>query len=251
MRPDIFDLESFYASRLGQRVRRKVARALARLVPDLEERDGLALGYPLPFLSGADRFAVVMPREQGARAAGSCGSRVVLAHEHELPFADRTFACALLVHALEHSPRPGRLLRELWRVLADGGLLVAVVPNRHGLWSLSERTPFGTGRPFTAGALRALLREQLFEPCGVERALFWPPLPAAGVAGAAERIGRALLPELSGVVLVAAEKRIALAPVVPAAGRSAAAARIPALFAGHHAREHSARRRPPENGRRP
>jgi len=251
MRPDIFELESFYAGRLGQRARRTIAGALARLVPDLERRHGLALGYPLPFLSGTDRFAVVMPHDQGARADGPCGSRVVLAREHELPFADRTFDCALLAHALEHSPRPERLLREVWRVLADGGLLVVVVPNRHGSWSLSERTPFGTGRPFTAKGLRALLREQLFEPCGLEPALFWPPLPGAGLDRAVERLGRRLVPELAGVLLAAAEKRVALAPLVPAEQRRGAAARIPALLAGHHARAETGRRRAPEKERRP
>ncbi len=239
VRPDIFELESFYAAPLGRRVAAVLRQTVTRLLPDLRGRDGLALGYPLPLLPADNRFAVVMPHGQGARAQGPHGNRVVLAREEALPFPDRAFDCALLMHALEHAARPERLLREIWRVLADGGLLVVVVPNRHGLWSLGEHTPFGHGRPFTAGALRALLRAQLFEPCGEERALFWPPLGRGlprRLAALVERAGRAVLGELSGLVLVAAEKRVLLAPTVPAELRRGAYVRLPVALAGPHAR---------------
>jgi len=245
VRPDIFELESFYATPLGRRVAVALRRALADLVPDLAARDGLALGYPLPLLAPEDRFAVVMPHGQGARAHGPRGNRVVLAREDALPFDDRTFECALLVHVLEHAARPERLLREVWRVLVDGGLLVVAVPNRHGLWCLGEHTPFGHGRPLTAGALRALLRAQLFEPCGETRALFWPPLPRGipeRVAVAADRLGRRLLGEVSGIVLEAAEKRVALAPTVTAERRRGVYVRLPAALAGGHPRTGSATR---------
>ena len=47
---------------------------------------------------------------------------------------------------LEMTNDPGTLLREAWRVLAAGGRLLVVVPNRRGLWARMDTTPFGHGR---------------------------------------------------------------------------------------------------------
>jgi SAM-dependent methyltransferase len=133
--------------------------------------------------------------------------------EDDLPLADGSVDRVLLVHALECCPKPGRLLREVWRVLADGGRLVAVVPNRQGLWSLTDSTPFGHGQPYSGGQLARRLTAQLFEP-GAERcALYLPPTDSRllqRLAIPAERLGLGLAPRLGGVVLVEAEKRIYL-----------------------------------------
>ena len=50
MRPDVVDLQSFYASRQGQLARLFVARQIRRLWPDLERQRVLGLGYALPFM---------------------------------------------------------------------------------------------------------------------------------------------------------------------------------------------------------
>ncbi len=55
----------------------------------------------------------------------------------------------LMVRALEMSDDPERLLREIWRVLAPSGRLIAVIPNRRGVWTRTDHTPFGHGRPYS------------------------------------------------------------------------------------------------------
>jgi SAM-dependent methyltransferase len=45
-----------------------------------------------------------------------------------LPFPDRSFDTVLSVQVLEHTPRPGQLVAEMGRVLADDGLLILSVP---------------------------------------------------------------------------------------------------------------------------
>ena len=55
-----------------------------------------------------------------------------LVDENELPLPDSAVDRVLLVHALEMTHDPAVLLREVWRVLASGGRLLAVVPNRRG-----------------------------------------------------------------------------------------------------------------------
>ena len=94
-----------------------------------------------------------------------------------------------------------RLLRELWRVLADGGQALIVVPNRRGLWCLSESTPFGHGRPFSAAQLKEALRNNLFTPRRTARALFVPPSRSRLLLRTAlvwERVGPALGQALRG-----------------------------------------------------
>ena len=99
--------------------------------------------------------------------------------DEELPLADSSIDRMLLVHLLEHAENPRETLKEIWRVLAPGGRLVIVVPNRRGVWARFEHTPFGTGRPFSRGQLTELLRETNFTPGGVDRRAVLPAVEPA------------------------------------------------------------------------
>ncbi|MDX6750357.1 methyltransferase domain-containing protein [Geminicoccaceae bacterium 1502E] len=218
MRPEVEELQAFYGSREGQLARRLVHARLRALWPDLRGARVLGIGFAGPFLAafeGAERTLAVMPPSQGALAwpPGS-PSRTVLARDDELPLPDGSADRVLLAHALECSEDSSRLLREVWRVLADGGRLIALVPNRSGLWCWSERTPFGQGQPFSQHQLELALQRQLFEPVASARALYLPPVRSRLLqrgAIAVERLGLRLAPGLGGVLLVEAEKRIYLA----------------------------------------
>ena len=67
------------------------------------------------------------------------------------------------------------MMREVWRVLTDGGRLLVVASNRRGVWSRFERTPFGHGRPYSPGQLSRGLRETMFAPYQTATALYVPP----------------------------------------------------------------------------
>ena len=72
--------------------------------------------------------------------------------------------------------RPNQLLDECWRVLGPGGRAVFIVPNRAGLWSRTDRTPFGFGRPYTATQqLESQLKAHHFLPEAHCSALYRPP----------------------------------------------------------------------------
>ncbi len=186
----------------------------------------LGVGYATPFLSAisaeTERTAALMPASQGVLGwAPEGGNVVVLADEDELPFSDYSIDRVLVVHALETSEAAGMFLKEIWRVLAGGGRLLIVVPNRRGIWARLDRTPFGSGRPYTMSQLSHLLREQLFTPVGADTALFVPPSRDRMVlrsAPAWERVGKRWFPTFAGVVLIEAAKQIYAKP---------AAARVP------------------------
>lgn len=225
MRPDVLDLQAFYNSRQGQLVRRLVARQVRTLWPNLCGARVLGLGYAVPFLGslteGAERVCAVMPRTQGvARWPPEGANQTILAGEDELPLADRSIDRVLLVHALESAEQGRRMLREVWRVLADGGHMMIVVPNRRGLWCLSESTPFGHGQPFSAAQLKEVLRSTLFVPRRSATALFMPPSRSRLVLRTAlawERVGLRWAKHFAGVLMMVAEKQIYAVPVEPAA----------------------------------
>src|SRR3546814_9509344 len=101
-------------------------------------------------------------------------SLTALVFDEELPLPDSSVDRVLMVHSLEYAENPRETLKELWRVLAPGGRLVIVVPNRRGVWARMEHTPFGSGRPYSRGQLTALLRETNFTPAASTEALFFP-----------------------------------------------------------------------------
>jgi hypothetical protein len=89
--------------------------------------------------------------------------------------------------------------------------MIAVVPNRSGIWARSETTPFGYGRPFGRVQLTALLRDALFSPLNWTAALAFPPLRMKALLGSGvawERVGRALWPAFAGVIIVEATKQL-------------------------------------------
>ncbi|MEK0084492.1 class I SAM-dependent methyltransferase [Benzoatithermus flavus] len=227
MRPDVDDLQSFYQSRQGQLARRLILHQIKALWPDLRGRNVMGFGYAAPFLAGLDgaaRTIALMPAQQGAvRWPQDSACRTALVREEELPLADGSVDRVLLVHALECCTNVPRLIREIWRVLADGGRLIAIVPNRRGLWCLSDRTPFGYGQPYSAAQLQRTLNSHLFSACAERTALFLPPTRSRlflRLAIPAERLGLGFARQLAGVVLIEAEKQIYVGTPLPALSRS-------------------------------
>jgi SAM-dependent methyltransferase len=235
MRPDVLDLQAFYASRQGQLVRRLVGRQIRSLWPDLSGARVLGLGYAIPFLAplldGAERACVIMPAGQGVvRWPAEGCNQTVLASEDELPLVDRSVDRVLMVHALESAEQGRRLLREVWRVLADGGQALIVVPNRRGLWCLSESTPFGHGQPFSVSQLKGVLRNTMFVPRQSASALFVPPMRSRVIlrtAVAWERVGLRWAKHFAGLLLMLADKQIYAAPFEPAVAKRRVRAYVP------------------------
>jgi len=220
MPSDVVDLRDFYRSALGQVARRMIRRAIQRVWPDLHGMRLLGIGYATPFLSAlsaeTERTLAVMPASLGVlRWPSEGGNRVTLADDGELPFADYSIDRVVLVHALETSDEVRAMLKETWRVLAGGGRVLIVAPNRRGIWARLDRTPFGSGRPYTMSQLSQLLRDEQFTPVGSDAALFIPPATSRMMlrsAPAWERIGRRWFPTFAGVLLVEATKQIYAKP---------------------------------------
>ena len=213
---DAIDLRDFYASTLGQVARRMIGRRVRDLWPDVRGLSVVGLGYATPFLgvfrSEAERVMAVMPAGQGVVQWPREGRGLTtLADEISLPLPDRSIDRILLVHALEGAEQTRPMMREVWRVLNDGGRLLVVTANRRGLWSRFERTPFGHGRPYSPRQLSKGLQDAMFAPQQTATALYVPPFQSRMIlsaAGAWEKAGERWFNGFAGVAIVEATKQI-------------------------------------------
>ncbi|MCF4166739.1 class I SAM-dependent methyltransferase [Zavarzinia compransoris] len=247
MRLDVTEFRHFYDSPLGAVSRRLLRRRLREMWPDLHGLTVLGLGYATPYLrpfrDPGTRVIALMSASQGVTRWPRRGpAAVALSEEALLPLADGSIDRVLLVHELELAADLGPLLREIWRVLAPEGRLLAVVPNRRGIWARTDATPFGAGRPFSLRQIEHTLSGALFEPLRSVPALYLPPTKRRFLIRTApfwENMGARWGTAFAGLWIVEASKSLyALTPpgekvaakvkakvAVPAVSR---AARVPA-----------------------
>ncbi|MDO9414221.1 MAG: class I SAM-dependent methyltransferase [Pseudolabrys sp.] len=213
---DVVDLRNFYGQQLGKVARRFVNRGIRSLWREAEGQRVLGIGYTTPYLGlfreDSERCLAFMPAGQGVlKWPTGRPALAALVDENELPLTDGAVDRVLLVHALEMTHDPAALLREVWRVLAPGGRLLAVVPNRRGVWARTDTTPFGHGRPYSRSQINQLLRETWFTPSGWSEALYVPPVPRNWFLRSAvawERTGATLSAPFAGVHIVDATKQV-------------------------------------------
>jgi SAM-dependent methyltransferase len=216
MRVDVLEQQAFYAGPLGQVAQAMIARRLAGAWPDLTGQDLMGYGYATPYLdlwrSQARRTIAFMPATQGVERWPQDGANLsVIGEDERTPFVEALFDRVLCIHALEEAEATRAVLREIWRVLAPEGRMILVVANRRGLWSRSDHTPFGHGRPFSKPQLSGLLGEAMFQPVAWTRALYVPPITMGLFTGSAptwEATGERLWPTFGGVLMVEAVKRL-------------------------------------------
>jgi SAM-dependent methyltransferase len=231
MRTDILDLHDFYESPLGAAAREFIA---ARLVEAWRDHQGLRIagfGHAEPYLPlfpAAERALAIAPAAQGVIHWPVGGKNAAaLAGEHEWPLPDAAIDRMLIVHGLEESDDPKRLMREVWRVLTSDGRVILVVAHRRGLWSVIDTTPFAAGRPYLKRQLERLLQESMFRPIAWSCALYFPPFSARFLLRASrawERAGAQLWSAFGGVLLVEAAKDMAQPVARPAKARIGAPA---------------------------
>ena len=216
MTMDVIDLRSFYSQRLGIVARRLINHGIRAQWPHARGLRVLGLGYPTPYLGlfreDSERCIAFMPAAQGVlKWPTSRPTLATLVDELSLPLPDAAIDRILLVHALEMADDPAGLLRELWRILAPSGRVLAIIPNRRGVWTRTDKTPFGYGRPYSRSQITELLRQTWFTPSSWSEALYVPPIDGGWFlrsAAAWERVGAAISSPFAGVHIVEATKQV-------------------------------------------
>ncbi len=215
---DVQDLRNFYyRSALGRAAQKTVREEVLKLWPEAKGQTVAGFGFAVPFLrpylADARRVIGLMPGPQGVISWPQGMPNVsVLVEETMWPLETGHVDKLLLTHGLETSEQPSALLEECWRVLGPGGSVLFVVPNRAGLWSRSDKTPFGHGRPYTQSQLENQLKAHNFLPERHRTTLYQPPSDRRfwrKTAGMWESLGgRLSVVAAGGVLLVEASKRV-------------------------------------------
>ncbi|MCI5048624.1 MAG: class I SAM-dependent methyltransferase [Aquisalinus sp.] len=222
MRTDVLDIEAFYDTALGRTAASYISARLEQAWGTAKGLRVASFGYGQPYMpvfTAAERTLCLLPEGMGV-TAGAVASHACLTSDVYWPLPDASMDRILIVHGLEEAANPRRLLREVWRVLADDGRLIIVVPNRRGPWAMIETTPFSAGRPYLRVQLDRLLKSAMFTPAAHSSALYFPPLDMGFMLRASrawERAGEYMWSALAGVTLVEAVKEIA----IPARGTKA------------------------------
>jgi len=168
MHQDVQDLRNFYyRSTLGRAVQATLQGRLREMWPEAKGQTVAGFGFAVPvlrpYLSDARRVIALMPAQQGVMAWPPGQPNVsALIEETAWPVETGHVDRLIVLHGLETSENPSLVMEECWRALGPGGRAIFIVPNRAGIWSRSDRTPFGFGRPYTLGQLESQLRRHSF-----------------------------------------------------------------------------------------
>ncbi|MBU2980964.1 class I SAM-dependent methyltransferase [Lentibacter algarum] len=228
MHLDVKDLRNFYyRSTLGRAAQKVIRDQMLEIWPSANGQSVLGFGFaaPLlrPYLKDARRVTCLMPGPQGVMPWPAKMPNVsVLCEETHWPVETGHVDKLVLMHGLETSEWPAAVFEEAYRVLGPGGRALFIVPNRAGLWSRNDRTPFGYGRPYTLGQLDEQLKLWGFRPEHSRTALYQPPSERRfwrKTASFWEKLGRSV-PFIAGggVLMVEVTKQIP-APTRPGLGQ--------------------------------
>jgi SAM-dependent methyltransferase len=177
----------------------------------------LGYGYPQHYLSpyktSKHETLIVLANKDGdpKRWPQNKPNKLAVCDDDKLPLETQSMDRILAVHALETSHTPRRLLSEFWRVLEGNGRLILVVPNRAGIWSRAENTPFGQGHPYSLPQLTRHLNDCGFSVERWEKALYMPTGRSRLLISTSkmwEKIGKRFFPGLGGVIILEASKQL-------------------------------------------
>ena len=218
MHLDVLDLRNFYyRTNLGRVAQRAIRNQIKTFWPEAQGQTVAGFGFAVPmlrpYMGDARRVIALMPGPQGVMPwpAGQ-DNMSVLTEETQWPLATGIVDKLLMMHGLETCENPSALLDEAARVLGPGGRALFIVPNRSGLWSSRDVTPFGFGRPYSLSQLEAQLKRHGFQPEDHRAALFAPPSQKRfwlKTSPMWERFGRKISRYYAGgVLMVEATKRV-------------------------------------------
>ncbi len=235
---DVVDLRNFYSQRLGIVARRLINRGIRAHWPNADGLRVAGLGYPTPYLGlfreDAERCLAFMPAAQGVmKWPTGRPALAALVDEFALPLAGCGGRSPAAGPCAGDVGRSGGIAARGVARAGAGGRMIAVMPNRRGLWARTDTTPFGHGRPYSRAQITQLLRETWFTPTAWGEALYVPPFARGWFLRSAmawERMSAAVSSPFAGVHIVDATKQVYRA--IPVAARTHAADPVDGAGAG-------------------
>ena len=217
MHLDVLDLRNFYyRTQLGRVAQRAIRDKVVDLWPPMAGQTVAGFGFAVPllrpYLEVSRRVVALMPGPQGVMPWPVGEPNIcTLCEDASWPLATGFVDRLAVMHGLETSDNSSAVLEECYRVLGPGGRALFIVPNRIGLWSRREGTPFGFGRPYSISQLEAELKRSGFTPERGLTVLFAPPSQGRfwlRTSAFWEWLGRSAPWLAGGVLMVEASKQV-------------------------------------------
>ncbi len=220
MRPDVTHFNHFYfQTELGSFVNETLIAETNEIWPDKASDSVLGYGFALPllgqFLEEGTRVINLMPESLECQK-WPAGKPNMSVHtlESNWPLPTASIERAILLHGLEFCENESSMLSECWRVLVPEGLMLIIVPNKSGVWSMNSSTPYGWGRSYSYGQLETILSRHKLQLEHHSMALMVPPSNDGSLrimAKTIEKTGKKLHQKVvGGIHLIVARKRIFL-----------------------------------------
>lgn len=202
----------WFSSPLGSRIAAVEREALGAMLGDVFGYQLLQLGE----YGGRPDYLEKCPIRRRILLGGGAdveGVQTIVGEARRLPVASDSMDAVILVHALDFSPDPHQVLREVERVLIAEGRVMIVGFNPYslwGLWRLGGRwrgsVPW-CGHFLSYPRLNDWLALMGFAVERMDVMEFRPPLRGHHFESI-ERLGRRFWPMLAGVYVVRAVKRV-------------------------------------------
>lgn len=212
-------LQDWYSSSVGRFLLLDIKSCLDSLLPKLFGYYALQIGYPD---HGLDMLSASRVKYRFYLDA-TPGPIDLLADANALPIKEDSLDLVLLLHTLEFTQDPHKILREIDRTLIPEGHLVIVGFNPlswYGCWKIfstqRNRVPW-CGRFYTAARLRDWVSVLGFDVKKSHYLGFRPPIQYSGLQRYltfTDRVGPRIFPYLGGVHVMLAQKKVAtLTPI--------------------------------------
>jgi SAM-dependent methyltransferase len=219
------ELRFWYTLYVGKTLRKLERRALEPVLNSLfgyhAIQVGTLLGDDLLSSSRISHRLVMDPDKNEDNEAS------IYAYPDALPIASDSVDLVLLPHTLEFERTPHEILREVERVLIPEGHVVIMGFNPWSLWGAAsfilkrrnKNTPPWCGRFITLTRIKDWLALLGFEVVDVKMMFYRPPLQQRSVLRRmhfVEKVGARFFPNLGGVYMLVAQKRVTtLTPIKP------------------------------------
>ena len=130
----------------------------------------------------------------------------------KLDFPDCSFDEVIIFNAIDEKTLLDGFMREVWRVLEDGGKVLFFAPSPISFWRMDKGTPLGSGLSFYPLKLSFRLARLRFTPLKVRRALLLPPRFYDAAWAEREAKYQFWLAPLAGAFALLCEKRLIAMP---------------------------------------
>lgn len=130
------------------------------------------------------------------------------------PFSDKSFSHVLVFNFLTDKAEEEQVMRELHRIVDDGGHIVIFAVKRNSFWTYDVTMPFKKSLQYTDNELRTLTSRSGFSDISFGKALLLPPALYRLDFAHKEQKFKHLLGWLAGITAVYATKKVYATPEI-------------------------------------